>query len=156
MLAGCSGGSTTADVSVRFQCPDGSSFCVASCDLGCSQTGCSISEIAENRIKDLHKYHAAQRRDPAREAPTDSERAMLDRLTAGVPTPSSNVRRKELVEMLTGGISRLPADERRVLEMHALEDLTFKEIATRMGRSEAAVAALYARAFLALKQALRP
>jgi RNA polymerase sigma-70 factor (ECF subfamily) len=115
-----------------------------------------LFSIAENRIKDLHKYHAAQRRHPAREAPTDSERAMLDRLTAGVPTPSSNLRRKELVEVLTGGIARLPADERRVLEMHALEDLTFKEIASRMGRREAAVAAIYARAFLALKRALRP
>jgi len=114
-----------------------------------------LFSIAENRIKDLHKYHTAQRRHPRREAPTDSERAMLDRLTAGIPTPSSNFRRKELVELLTGGISRLPEPEREVLELHALEDLSFREIADRTGRSEGSAATLYARALLALKRQLR-
>jgi RNA polymerase sigma factor (sigma-70 family) len=80
---------------------------------------------------------------------------MLDRLTAGVPTPSSNVRRKELVEMLTGGISKLPEPEREVVELRALEDLSFREIGERMGRSEASAAALYAKALVALKRQLR-
>lgn len=114
-----------------------------------------LFSVAENRIKDLHKYHAAQRRHPQREAPTDSERAMLDRLSAGLPTPSSHVRRKELVELLTGGIAKLPAPEREVLELRALEDLSFKEVAARTGRSEASAAALYAKAMLALKRELR-
>jgi RNA polymerase sigma-70 factor (ECF subfamily) len=114
-----------------------------------------LFSIAENRIKDLHKYHAAQRRHPRREAPTDSERAMLDRLTAGVPTPSSNVRRKELVELLTGGISKLPEPEREVVQLRAIEDLSFREVAERTGRSEASAAALYAKALVALKRQLR-
>ena len=114
-----------------------------------------LFSIAENRIKDLHKYHAAQRRHPAREAPTDSERAMLDRLTAGVPTPSSTVRRKELVDLLTGGISALPEAEREVVRLHAIEDLSFREIGERLGRSEASAAALYAKALVALKRQLR-
>ncbi|MFI5401510.1 MAG: sigma-70 family RNA polymerase sigma factor [Planctomycetota bacterium] len=114
-----------------------------------------LFSIAENRLKDLHKYHAAKRRHPAREAPTDTERAMLDRLTAGVPTPSSHVRRKELVELLTGGISRLPGPEREVLELRALEDLSFREIADRIGKSEAAAATLYGRALFALKRQFR-
>ncbi len=114
-----------------------------------------LFSIAENRIKDMHKYHAAQRRHPRREAPTDSERAMLDRLTAGIPTPSSHVRRKELVELITGGIARLPEPERKVIELRALEDLSFREIAARTGRSEASAAALYAKALVALKRQLR-
>jgi RNA polymerase sigma-70 factor (ECF subfamily) len=115
-----------------------------------------LFSIAENRIRDLSKYHGAQRRHPAREAPTDPERALLDRLTAGVSTPSSHARRKELVDLLTGGITRRPDAEREVVTLRALEDLTFKEIAARSGRTEAAVAALYGKALLALKRALRP
>lgn len=114
-----------------------------------------LFSVAENRIKDLHKYHAAQRRHPRREAPTDSERAMLDRLSAGLPTPSSHARRKELAELLTGGISKLPDPEREVVELRALEDLSFREIGERIGRSEASAAALYAKALVALKRQLR-
>jgi RNA polymerase sigma-70 factor (ECF subfamily) len=114
-----------------------------------------LFSIAENRIKDLHKYHAAQRRHPAREAPSDAERAVLDRLSAGLPTPSSTVRRKELLELITGGISRLPEPEREVVKMRAIEDLSFREIGQRMGRSEASAAALYAKALVALKRHLR-
>jgi len=114
-----------------------------------------LFSIAENRIKDLHKYHAAQRHHPQREARTASERTMLDRLSAGLPTPSSHVRRKELVDLLTGGIAGLPAPEREVVELRALEDLSFREIGERTGRSEASAAALYARALLALKRRIR-
>ncbi|MCA8952428.1 MAG: hypothetical protein KDE27_23155 [Planctomycetes bacterium] len=46
--AGCSNGSAdSSTLSVR--CAGGGSFCLVSCDLGCSQTGCSITEIAENQ-----------------------------------------------------------------------------------------------------------
>ncbi|MBL8751278.1 MAG: hypothetical protein JNK78_19125, partial [Planctomycetes bacterium] len=47
--AGCSGGSTetTGDVSIR--CAGGETFCLISCDLSCTQTGCSVTEIAENQ-----------------------------------------------------------------------------------------------------------
>jgi hypothetical protein len=49
-FAGCSGGGGTDSASsVRIPCAGGESFCLISCDLGCSQTGCSITEIAENQ-----------------------------------------------------------------------------------------------------------
>ena len=47
---GCAGGSTEDPTSsVRIRCLDGQAFCIISCDLGCSQTGCSVSEISENQ-----------------------------------------------------------------------------------------------------------
>ncbi len=49
LFAGCSGGSETDLASVRIKCIGGQSFCIISCDLGCTQTGCSVSEIAENQ-----------------------------------------------------------------------------------------------------------
>lgn len=47
-FASCSGGGA-ADATLRVRCADGLGFCVISCDLGCSQTGCAITEIAENQ-----------------------------------------------------------------------------------------------------------
>lgn len=47
--AGCSGGSTDSTASVSIRCGGGEAFCLISCDLGCSQTGCSVTEIAENQ-----------------------------------------------------------------------------------------------------------
>jgi RNA polymerase sigma-70 factor (ECF subfamily) len=113
-----------------------------------------IFSIAENRIKDLHKYHAAQRRHPAREAMTGPERALLDRLSADLPSPSSLARRNELAGVLAEGIRRLPEAERRVVEMRALEGLTFREIAARTRRPKAAVATAYGRALVALRREL--
>jgi len=48
--AACSNGggdAGTGDVTIR--CGGGQSFCLISCDLGCSQTTCSVTEIAENQ-----------------------------------------------------------------------------------------------------------
>jgi hypothetical protein len=49
VATGCSGGGsdTTSELSIR--CLGGQAFCIISCDLGCSQTGCSVTEIAENQ-----------------------------------------------------------------------------------------------------------
>ncbi len=52
--AGCSSGTSTGDVtagdaSARVRCINGDAFCLISCDLGCGQTGCSVTEIAENQ-----------------------------------------------------------------------------------------------------------
>lgn len=113
--------------------------------------------LAENRLKDLHRYHAAQRRHPAREAlrPKDNERDMLARLTAGLTTPSSRARRKETADQLVASIESLPEPERSVVLMRSFEELTFKEIADRMGKSEATAAAVYAQALVRLKRTMR-
>src|SRR5262245_36327241 len=47
--AGCSGGGSGSTSTLSIRCLGGQSFCIISCDLGCSQTGCSITEIAENQ-----------------------------------------------------------------------------------------------------------
>ena len=46
-LGGCSGGGSPAGASLH--CSDGSSFCIASCDLGCSGVGCALTQVAENQ-----------------------------------------------------------------------------------------------------------
>jgi hypothetical protein len=50
VFAGCSGGDTSSSSSsLRIRCIGGQSFCIISCDLSCSQTGCAVTEIAENQ-----------------------------------------------------------------------------------------------------------
>lgn len=48
LLPSCSGGGTSSTNDLRIRCLDGVPFCIISCNLGCSQSGCSITEIAEN------------------------------------------------------------------------------------------------------------
>jgi len=52
-LAGCSGGSSStgsAGISPTVRCPSSSdAFCLLSCDLGCSSSGCLVTRIAENQ-----------------------------------------------------------------------------------------------------------
>ena len=49
LFAGCSSGGGDSSTSLRIRCLGGQSFCIISCDLGCSQTGCAVTEIAENQ-----------------------------------------------------------------------------------------------------------
>jgi hypothetical protein len=49
VIAGCSGGGSSSSSSSRIRCGGGQSFCIISCDLGCSQTGCAVTEISENQ-----------------------------------------------------------------------------------------------------------
>jgi len=48
-FVGCSGGGDSGTSEFRIRCLGGQAFCIISCDLGCNQTGCSVTEIAENQ-----------------------------------------------------------------------------------------------------------
>ena len=48
VFTGCGGGGD-ASSSLRIPCLGGQAFCVISCDLGCNNTGFSVTEIAENQ-----------------------------------------------------------------------------------------------------------
>ena len=62
VLPGCSSGTSEDPSSVRIRCLGGQSFCIISCDLGCTQTGCAVSEIAENQRL---RFKFSDRVDPA-------------------------------------------------------------------------------------------
>ena len=46
---GSCSGSGTSTSSASIHCANGASFCLVSCDLGCSLNGCAVTEIAENQ-----------------------------------------------------------------------------------------------------------
>ena len=49
VATGCSGSGSDTTSELNIRCLGGQPFCIISCDLGCSQTGCSVTEIAENQ-----------------------------------------------------------------------------------------------------------
>jgi RNA polymerase sigma-70 factor (ECF subfamily) len=116
--------------------------------------------VAENRLRDLHKYHAAQKRDAAREAqvgPRSAEESeFLETLSAGGTSPSSAAHRRDLVANLVEHIARLAEPLGEVLVLRAIEERTFAEIAQQLGKSPSTVKGLYVRALKSLKDDLRP
>jgi len=118
-----------------------------------------IFSVAENRLRDLHKYHAAQRRHPAREAQggprSSDETALLERLAAREPSPSSGAHRREMLSRLALAIAHLPEPLRDVLVKRALEQRPFREIAEQMQLPAATVPALFARALKGLRHEIQ-
>jgi RNA polymerase sigma-70 factor (ECF subfamily) len=68
------------------------------------------------------------------------------------PTPAEEAHRAERSARLAAALARLPNDMQEVLLARHLEDLPYKALAERTGRSEAALRVLYTRALRRLRQ----
>lgn len=118
-----------------------------------------LLSVAENRIRDLSRFHGAQKRDAAREigAPrTEAERNVLDQLSLHATSPASAVHALEARQAMAAAIEGLPDDLRGVVVARALEERPFREIAEQVERPLTTVQAQYARGLRLLKQALPP
>jgi len=117
-----------------------------------------LFSVAENRLRDMHKFHTRQKRDATREigasVAAPGEVTILERLQGELRTPSSGAGSRELVGRLTQAISALPDSLREVLIMRAIEECTFQEISDRLGRRRATVQAQFVRALRSLKDEL--
>jgi len=114
--------------------------------------------VAENRLRDLHKFHAAQKRHPEREAAapaaTPDERSIVETLAGDGTTPSEGVRRVEIAERLSEGLARIPEELRDVLVLRVIEGLPFTDVGERLGTDARSARGLYARALRELKRVL--
>lgn len=106
-----------------------------------------LMRIAENEIRDRADYFQRQRRDPAREVPLD---AALDAAAAAARSVTSRLVLDEETARLERAIEALDGAHREVILLRKFEDLSFKEVAARLGRSEDACRMLLARAMAAL------
>ncbi len=111
-----------------------------------------LARIAENEIRDRVDYQRRQRRDAMRRAPLDE--------AADVPAPVrqalSEAIMSEQAERLEAALESLPDDQRQVIVLRKLEELTFPEIALRLGKSDDACRMMFARAMAALTLRLEP
>jgi len=100
-----------------------------------------LRQILAGRVAHLvRRYHGTQRRDLHLErqlsAELDQSSQLLDRaLAAPGSSPSQGAARREQAVLLSEALGKLPDDYREVIISHHLEDVSFPEVARRMGRS---------------------
>lgn len=84
----------------------------------------------------------------------DSYWNLLDQLYADSGTPSRAVRREEVLRALSACVTDLSEPHRHVIQMRFLDGLSVDDVATRLGKSKAAIVALTKRALEALRKSM--
>lgn len=112
-----------------------------------------LARIAENEIRDQADFHGRQRRDAAQRVPLEG-RPEVERLAARVRSETSRIALGEELARLEHALETLAPDQREVIVLRRLEELSFGEVAERLGRSPDACRMLFARAMTALTLAM--
>jgi RNA polymerase sigma-70 factor (ECF subfamily) len=122
-----------------------------------------LRQIAWEKLVALHRRHAgASKRTVHREEPLvprlpdESAVLLADRLAARTSSPSQEALRRELQDRIRLALADLSDNDREVIVLRHLEDLTFRETADVLGISESAVYSRYRRAVTHLHQKLSP
>jgi RNA polymerase sigma-70 factor (ECF subfamily) len=119
-----------------------------------------LRQILAARLADLVRRHlGARQRDARLECRLADD---LDRSSAALraglvdrqPSPSQSAARRERAVLLADALRALPPDYAEVIVLRNLEELSFPEVARRMGRSTGSVEKLWVRALVRLHRAL--
>lgn len=121
-----------------------------------------LCQIAERKIIDLHRRHfGAQKRDAGREVPLgtpggDSHSpGLINMLVLSMTTPSKAFSRNARELRLANAIAELPLEQQEALRMRYAESLPSKEIAEKLGKTDAAVRVMLTRSLKKLQELLR-
>ena len=106
-----------------------------------------LARMAENEIRDRVDYVSRQRRDVARNVPIEDH---AEQIPAPVRQALSQMIEHERAERLERALESLPDAQRDVIVLRKLEELSFAEIGSRLGKSEDACRMAFARAMAAL------
>ncbi len=106
-----------------------------------------LARIAENEIRDQADYYGRQRRDAARVVTLD---AGLEGVANQVRSLLSGVVLDEGMAQLERALETLDEPYREIIVLRKLEELSFKEIGERLGKSPDACRMLLARALTSL------
>jgi RNA polymerase sigma-70 factor (ECF subfamily) len=115
--------------------------------------------LASNLANLVDRYCGTQRRDVRLEQELADELDQSSRaagwgLVAAQSSPSHQAARREQAVILADALAQLPEDYSQVLVLRHLEELSFPEVANRMGRSVNSVKNLWARALARLRHTL--
>jgi RNA polymerase sigma-70 factor (ECF subfamily) len=107
-----------------------------------------LCTVALHKILDKRKFWEAARRDAGREAQPGAASSDGDLLAAYATfcTPSQDLAAQEEVARIERAFDALPEDYREVIALSRLAGLSHRDIAERLGSSEAAVRQLLHRA----------
>lgn len=103
---------------------------------------------ALNKIREHHRYHAAQRRAPGLE--TSEGEARLAEVCAEELSPSQQAIARETLDRLEHAMDALPEEYREVILLCRVIQLPHEEVAAQMGRSVDSVRNLLHRALARL------
>jgi RNA polymerase sigma-70 factor (ECF subfamily) len=111
--------------------------------------------LAHNATNLVNRFRHTAKRATGRELSLDDGRVrseVVQLAVAADETPSAHARRSEEREAVFAAVARLPEDGRTVVLLRHRELLSFGEIARRLGKTEATVRQIWARAVKRLKQ----
>jgi RNA polymerase sigma-70 factor (ECF subfamily) len=121
-----------------------------------------LCHLSEQRIIDTHRrLFGAQKRAAERQVPLDtplgreSEGKLEDLLVASLTTPSDALSKNQKQLELLLAIQQLPAKMQEILRLRYTEGLTTREIAERLGTSDAAIRVQLSRAVARLQELLK-
>lgn len=118
-----------------------------------------LALIATNQIRDAHAAQHALKRDIGREEAFDPT-ASVDGVAASLSAPDAGPEQRALLaeirELLDDEVSRLPDDQRRVVVLRDYCGEDWDRIAVELERGNGAARELHQRAWIKLRQALRP
>lgn len=119
-----------------------------------------LREMAWQRLIKVYEHHQAQKRSVRREQqgvfdlPDDSATALAARLVVPGPSPTGEAMREEQQQRVHEALQRLRPNDREVLVLRYLEQLSTRETATVLGISEGTVKTRHARALVRLQTLL--
>ena len=121
-----------------------------------------LRQLAVDRLADQHRRHlGAGRRSVAREEneawglPDASAEELMDRLLAPGDSPSAAVRKDETRDRVRAALEAMAEQEREVLILRYLEQLSAREVGAVLGITEAAAKKRALRALLRLRELLK-
>lgn len=117
--------------------------------------------LAWERLAKLHRFHVhARKRSVSREElmrswlPDDSVNALARQFAADTTSPSNYLLRKELLARVREALERLGTNDREVLVLRCLEQLSTRETAGVLNLTEGAVKSRLMRAIIRLRTLL--
>jgi RNA polymerase sigma-70 factor (ECF subfamily) len=118
-----------------------------------------LRRVLANNLRDEIRKLGAAARDVAREHSLDaalkeSSCRLQAWLAADQSSPSQHLMRQEQLLALADALSRLPADQRRAVELHHVQGWPLAAVAQDLRRSKGAVAALLFRGLTRLRELL--
>jgi RNA polymerase sigma-70 factor, ECF subfamily len=112
-----------------------------------------------NKLYELSRYHASQKRDVGLQRSLDLSRAESSSrwsavLADSASSPSQRAERHEELVRLAAALNRLPCDQQTAVELHHLQGYSVGETAQMLGCSKSAAAGLIFRGLRRLRALL--
>jgi RNA polymerase sigma-70 factor (ECF subfamily) len=118
-----------------------------------------LRRILVSRVAKLVRhYYGTEKRNAHLERQLDQELDQSSQAAGDLAlvqsSPSQRAARREAVVILADALEQLPEDYREVIVLRHFQQLSFPQLAQRMGRSEESIKKTWARALPALRHAL--